>query len=227
MTPAQPAQLPLGFEWRPAFGRDDFLVAPANARALATLENWRQWPDPVLLLAGPEGAGKSHLAQLWCRAVSARFATPLEHNFKELSSLIAGGPVALEDADQIRDESLVFHAINAARESGHALLLTARMAPPVWQPALPDLASRLQALNKAVLEAPDEALLSALVIKLMADRQMVAEPRIVEAIVARIDRSFAAARDAVVRLDAASLAVRRPLSVALIKAVLAPEADEP
>lgn len=218
-----PRQLPLEFAWRPAFGRDDFLVAPSNARALATLESWPAWSDPVLLLTGPEGSGKSHLAQLWrgaARAACADGSGRREHNLGEMNALIARGPVVLDDADRIGDEALVFHAINAAREHGHALLLTARTAPPVWRPALPDLRSRLAGIDKIALEAPDEDLLAALIVKLMTDRQISLEPKLVEAIVVRIDRSFAAARDAVAALDAASIAARRPITLAIIKSVL-------
>lgn len=220
MTPAKPAQLPLGFDWRPAFGRENFLVAPGNARALAALEGWRDWRDPILLLTGPEGAGKTHLAALWRKAASAHTAAGA-HNFEAISAMIASGPVVLEDADRIGDETLVFHAINAARESGRALLITARTAPPLWAPKLPDLASRLAALHKVALAPPDEAFLGALIIKLMADRQMVAEPKIVDAILGLIPRSFAAARQAVADLDTASLAEKRPLTQALVRRVLA------
>ena len=227
MTPAKPVQLPLGFDWRPAFGREDFLVAPGNARALATLEGWRDWGDPILLLTGPEGAGKTHLAELWRKAVSARGIASENYNFEAISATIAGGPVVLEDADRIADETLIFHAINAARESGHALLITARQPPPLWSPKLPDLASRLAALHKVALEPPDEAFLGALIIKLMADRQMAAEPKIVEAVLGLIPHSFAAARQAVADLDAASLAAKRPLTQALVRRVLGDGGNSP
>lgn len=65
-------QLALDLRLRPSRGRGDFYVAPANALALATLDHPEGWPGGRMLLIGPEGAGKSHLAAIWAEENGAQ-----------------------------------------------------------------------------------------------------------------------------------------------------------
>ena len=96
-----------------------------------------------------------------------------------------------------------------------SLLLTARAAPATWPVAIPDLASRLRAVPVATLHAPDDAMLRAVIVKLAADRQLVLDESVVRYVAARIERSFAAARTAVITLDNEALRQRRPATRAL------------
>ena len=65
-------QLAFDITPRPAFGLDDFYVAPGNADAVAWLDRWPDWPNRALAIHGPAGCGKSHLAQVWRAATDAR-----------------------------------------------------------------------------------------------------------------------------------------------------------
>ena len=40
--------------------------------ALALIESWPDWPNRIMLLVGPEGSGKSHLAAIWAEQAGAR-----------------------------------------------------------------------------------------------------------------------------------------------------------
>ena len=91
--------------------------------------------------------------------------------------------------------------INAAAEARRPLLLTARAPAARWPVALPDLASRLAATLVVDLPPPDDALLSALLAKHFADRQVAPPPALIPFLALRIERSAAAALDAVSRLD--------------------------
>ena len=206
-----------------ARGRDAFFVAPANALAVRQVEGWRDWPDRKLVLTGPEGSGKTHLAHVWAalsgaEVVAARALAPAS------IPALAEGPVAVEDADRVaghaQAETALFHLHNLVLANGRPLLLTARRAPRHWRLALPDLRSRIEAMATATLEAPDDALLSAVLVKLFADRQIAPPPRLIEYCVRRMDRSFAAARRLVADLDARALATGRPLGTALAAEVL-------
>jgi chromosomal replication initiation ATPase DnaA len=200
-----PRQLRLPLE-RPRFlRRDDFIVAASNAEAVRRLDAWPNWPGGVLAIVGPEGSGKSHLAQAWGATAGA-----------------AGG-VLLEDADRLGDEDALFHALNAAGADGATLLLTARRAPILWPAALPDLRSRLNALPAAELGAPDDAVLRGVLKKLFREHHIQPESDLLDYLTARIERSIPAAIRTVQALDEAGFAQRREINRALAREVL--EAD--
>lgn len=203
-----------------AMTREDFFVAPSNALALQTVEGWQTWPGRKLLLVGPEGAGKTHLARIWATLAKATILPAATLAGTDISSL-AGRAVVVEDADRISAgaEAQLFHLHNLAT-SGAALLLTARTPPRDWGLTLPDLVSRMQATQIARLEAPDDALLSAVLVKLFADRQVAVPSNLISYLITRMPRSIGAARTLVADLDARALAAGRPITRALAGEVL-------
>ena len=197
-----------------ALTREDFFVAPSNALALQTVEGWQDWPGRKLLLIGPEGAGKTHLAHVWAALSGAAIVTGADLTQTDVAAL-AGRPVLVDDADRIGPaEAQLFHLHNLAT-SGAALLLTARTPPRDWGLTLPDLISRMQATQIARLEAPDDALLSAVLVKLFADRQVTVPSNLISYLITRMPRSIGAARTLVADLDARALAAGRPITRAL------------
>lgn len=215
----------LGFDLpsRTALGRDAFFVASSNAVALAMIDTWPNWAGGKLVLTGPTGAGKTHLAHVWAAMANATIISATDLASADIPTL-AQGHIAIEDIPKIAGtpeaETALFHLHNLTLAEGHTLLLTG--TPPVagWGIHLPDLMSRLQGTTAAALEAPDDALLSALLVKLLADRQLMPKPALIAYLLGRMDRSFAAAIDLVARLDAASLARKKPITIKLAAAVL-------
>lgn len=223
-------QLAFDLALRPALGRADFFTTPSNALALAQVDGWRHWPQGKLVLAGPAGSGKTHLVHLWADETRAAGLSPeilpaAELALADIPALAAGGAVAVEDADAIAGytagEAALFHLHNLVLAEGGRLLVTAHRPPLGWALGLADLASRMQASALAQLQPPDDALLSAVLVKLFADRQLAVPAALIPWLVARMDRSLAAARDMVGRLDAAALASGRPIGRALAQAILA------
>lgn len=218
-------QLAFPLPRREARGREAFFVAPANALAVRQIEAWHAWPQGKLVLTGPQGAGKTHLAHVWATLAGARITAALALAPAEIPAL-AEAPVAVEDADRIAGHALaetaLLHLHNLALANGRPLLLTARRPPSQWHLALPDLASRIAATACAALEPPDDALLSAVLVKLFADRQIAPPPRLIDYCLKRMDRSFAAAQRLVAALDARALATGRPIGVPLAAEILEP-----
>ena len=213
---SEPTQLALALAHSESLAREDFLVGPSNAAALSLIECWPDWPSRIMLLRGPEGAGKSHLAAIWARMSGARMLTSRALKRADVPMALATGALVLENiAEGAFDEAALFHLLNFAREDRAYLLIIARNSPAAWQLALPDLASRLRAIPVAALEAPDAVLFRAVLIKLFADRQLTIEESLVSFLTNRIERSFAAARDAVSRLYREALRLQRPVTRAL------------
>lgn len=202
-----------------AMTREHFFVAPSNALALATVDSWQTWPGRKLLLVGPEGAGKTHLAQIWAAQAEAVILPADTLDRQDIASL-TGRAVVVEDADQIGTaEAQLFHLHNLVTTTG-ALLLTARTPPRDWGLTLPDLKSRMQATPIAQLDGPDDALLSAVLVKLFADRQIAVPANLIPYLISRMPRSIGAARALVAALDARALAAGRPITRALAGEVL-------
>jgi chromosomal replication initiation ATPase DnaA len=220
-----PRQLALALEHAESFAREDFLSGPSNAAALGLIGTWTDWPGRAVLLIGPEGSGKSHLAAIWARESGARFLAARALATASLPAALATGALVVEDlAEGAFDERVLFHLINLAREEQAYLMLTARSAPGCWSLAIRDLASRLNAMPVAVLAPPDDALLRAVLVKLFADRQLAVDEALVGYVATRIERSCAAARDVVARLDHEAMVRQRPLTRALAAEVLRTDA---
>ena len=223
----QPSQIPMNFSFRAATGRDDFLVTEANEDAVAWIDKWPDWPTRVLLLVGPKGCGKSHLANVWqtqsgAEALSAEDLATLDI---EALSRHAGTPLVIEDVGPGIDEEALLHLYNLIQERGGSLLLTSRTPPGGWNLSLRDLQSRLGTIPVARIAEPDDALFSALVIKLFSDRQLAVTPEVIHYIVRRLERSFAEARRFVTLLDNSALAKKRKITVSLLRDVFREEQE--
>ncbi|TKT81385.1 DnaA regulatory inactivator HdaA [Aquamicrobium sp. LC103] len=214
-----PRQLPLDLAHQAGASRDDLVVGPSNAAAVALIDRWPDWPSSVVVLAGPAGAGKSHLASIWREVSGAAAFSPGPIGEKALDA--ASGPVLIDDIDsQPVDENGLFHLVNAVKSAGSHLLLTARRFPLAWGVRLPDLTSRLKAASTVEIDEPDDMLLAAVMMKLFADRQVEVEPHVVQYIVKRIERSLSTAIEVVARLDRAALEQKTRISRALAAEVV-------
>lgn len=214
-----PKQLPLPFEHEPRYDSRDFIHACSNRAGLTWLT--ASWPEQRLALFGPAGCGKSHLLHIWRERTGAMLlAGPA---LKNLECLPQDGALALDDADCINNDTLLFHLLNTARDRDLRLLIAGRSAPSRWPVRLPDLSSRLRATTAVEIGAPDDALLAALLKRLAADRQLVVSQAAQDWMLMHLPRSPAAMREAVTRLDEQSLAAGRAITRSLAVKVLKPD----
>lgn len=206
-------------------GRDDFLIAPSNQDAVAWIDLWPNWPAPALVIYGSPACGKSHLAEVWRARAEAvmlgaedvRRSTPEELSARG-QHLVMDGADALIGA--VETEKKLFHLYNMMKEEKRSLLLTLNDAPVHRAFTLPDLASRLRAAPAVAIREPDDALLSAVLVKLFNDRQLRVGADVMAYILPRMERSFEAVRCFVDRLDERAMTEKRPVSVALAKTVV-------
>ena len=216
----RPRQLPLDLARAPGFSRDELVTSPANAQAVALVDAWPEWPARVAVLVGPPGAGKSHLGAIWRERAEAVALDPTRLGAAAVEAASAR-PVFIDDIDaQPLDQPGLFHLVNAVQAAGTSLLMTARRMPAAWGATLPDLASRLKAAATVTIGAPDDLLLSGVIIKLFADRQVEIDRQVVQYLVRRIERSLATANDLVERLDRAALEQKTRVSRALAASVI-------
>lgn len=216
-----PRQLPLDLPIETRLEVEDFVISSSNEVAYQFIGKWPVWPDRVLLLTGPEASGKSHLAAVWASKSRAWIEKASDIKLDRVPHLVSSGALVIEDCDRSGlDEHALFHLINAARERGTYLLLTARTGPNEWGLQTKDLLSRLRLAPEVKIDGPDDALLKAVLFKLFIDRQLVIDTTIITFIQSRIERSIAAARDFVERLDREGLARGKPITRALAAQLL-------
>ncbi|MCY4231361.1 MAG: DnaA/Hda family protein [Alphaproteobacteria bacterium] len=226
-TTAHSRQFVLHLGHRTAMGAEDFLVADSNAEAVAWIDRWPDWPAPVLTVWGLAGAGKTHLAHVWQARSAAAMLAPAALAQASAVNLLGGRRhLVIDGADSAVDELALLHLYNLLASQGGSLLLTAALPPARWRIQTADLASRLAAGPAVAIRAPDDRLLEAVLAKQFADRQIEISQEVLDLLLRRIERSFAAARRAVDSLDRAGLAGRRRITAALVRDLLAEGAFE-
>lgn len=214
-------QLALDLSLEPDYRATSYCVSEANASALALVNRWPRWRQGHLLLIGPKGSGKTHLSQVWLDRTQALVveARTLAENLNDVGR---GTSVLLEDVDRGVDEDALFHLLNrAAGDAGVTVLMTASKGPADWPVSLPDLASRLNATETAVLHEPDDALLRQVMEKLFRERRTPLAAGVLDYLLVRMERSIDYARILTAWLDRAALAQKKPVTRTLAREGLA------
>lgn len=217
---AEQQLLDISLPRRRAFERSDFYVSASNDTALAMVEAWEGWPNRQLLLTGPEGAGKTHLAHVWMQATGAERVIAAKLKEDDVAALASIGAVVVEDVDtalSTGSETALFHLMNLARAEGAALLITAKVRPSDIALTIRDLASRIAGLTHVSIEAPDEALMQDIIIKQFRDRHLIVAKPVVAFLARRIERSAKAAAEIVDQLDRASKTQAHGITIPFIR----------
>jgi chromosomal replication initiation ATPase DnaA len=217
-------QLTLELASAPGYGAEDFFVSGSNEKAYAMIEMWPAWPDQVLLILGPPGSGKSHLGAIWAATAKASIASAASLAGANIAALADAGPLLLEDVEAIGEaQTQLFHLLNLMRERGATLVLTARRPPDAWGLNIADLLSRLRLAPCVEIGAPDDALMRAVLVKLLIDRQLVVDISVVDYAALRLDRSLDAARCFIDALDREALSrqsrITRNMAAEMLRAL--------
>lgn len=221
-----PAQIPFEWAFRPALDRENFLIAPSNQDAVGWIDRWPDWPAPICILYGPASSGKSHLAAVWQKRVNALplSTESLLRQNNQKSGLRGQNCYVLDGVDPwIGDndyETALFHLYNMMKQDGGFALMTMRQSPSHCDYALPDLASRLKSCPAVRIQEADDALLSMILMKLFADRQLSVSEDVIQYLLPRMERSFEAVGEIVALADKTALIEKRAISVPLMRKVL-------
>ena len=229
------SQLALDFPHRPSFGRDDFLVASNNKEAVSIVESWPMWPFFAICIYGPSGCGKTHLANVFANNVSKLtnypyripFVRAAQLNMENIHDLFAQNKcLVVEDLEKLQNQEALFHLYNMYRDEGGNILFTSEIAPARINFSLPDLRSRMNIVPTIEIKEPDDELLSALLVKLFSDRQIIPSPELIKYLLANMQRSFAYAIKLVAEIDNISLSRKRAVNLNIAKEALASLNDD-
>jgi chromosomal replication initiation ATPase DnaA len=214
-------QLVMPFAPNATYHEADFIRGEANAGALALVERWPDWPYSLVLLHGPQGSGKTHLAHVFASRTGAQFIAPERVGQVPADQILNGGHSwVLDGIEAIADHAALAQLINHARARGDYLLLSARTPATALPIELPDLRSRLLALPTITLGPPDDALLTGVLAKSFADRQLRVTPEVLHYAIGQLERSYASIQRFAAVMDAISLARGRALTLPLVREAL-------
>ena len=191
-------QIALPLDWPQAQDESRFILSEANRAAFEHFRNWSLWPVKATMLTGPRRSGRSILARTFTDRVGGRL---------------------FENADR-HDEEELFHAWNAAQDSGRPIVMIVDEVPPKWQIKLPDLRTRLAITPIARIEQPDDALFKAIIQLLFADRGMHIPDEALKYIGDRVERSYWMAERAVESIDRFAIAERSRLTLPTMRRAL-------
>jgi chromosomal replication initiation ATPase DnaA len=216
-----PRQIPFNLGHEAGHSRDDLIVTDANRDAVAFIEAWPDWPGPFGIVVGPAGSGKTHLATIWGAETGALNIAADRLGEIDRFGLAGSENVLIEDVGEAPfDNPGLFHLLNALRSGGGSILMTARRYPSGWPVSLPDLGSRLKASATVSIHEPDDLLLSGVIIKLFADRQLSIDPAIVSYLVSRMERSLVTAIGIVDKIDRMALERKARITRSLVAEAL-------
>ena len=194
--PADQIALPL--DWPQTDDEVRFIVSDANRDAFDHFHRWTMWPVKASILTGPRRSGRTLLGRTFVQRVGGR----------------------LIDQADLADEEELFHAWNAAQDSGRPLVMIADAVPPAWTPRLPDLRTRLAITPVATIGQPDDALFAALMQLLFADRGLHVAPEALRFMAERLNREYWTAERAVEEVDRFAIAERARVTLPTIRRAL-------
>jgi len=219
-------QFPLLLKPKNQYLAEDFMVSSCNRSALKAIEQWPQWPFFALLIFGPHGSGKTHLSHLFADHVNLHFKKPLDIGFLEASNIKTNKIsylhthypcLVVENVTAKVDEEALFHLFNVYQNEGGFILFTSLYPFARINFKLPDLKSRLNMVPRVPICEPDDEMLEALVVKLFSDRGILISQDVLNYIIQNMERSFSYAVKLVEETDALSLALKRAVTVPLVR----------
>lgn len=224
-------QIPLALHYPPDQRLDTFVQAPAGAlaqlQALAAARD-AEW----LYVSGAGGTGKTHLALGACAVAEqagrrAAYLAPRMAGGRLRAALEAfegADVVALDGIEAIAghrdDEIALFDFHNRARIAGTGLLYTAREGPDAIAFGLPDLRSRLSQCARIVLSPLDDEGRAEMLRQRAQRRGLSLEESAIDWLLRRVGRDLAGLTELLERLDQASLAAQRRITVPFLRQTL-------
>lgn len=223
-------QLPLDIRLDGASRLDQFVAGP-NAACVAFLQRLADhFPEPLTYLDGETGSGKTHLLQGVCGAAHRRGSlsayVPLAETGHATAGLLEGlerfSLVCIDDVDRLPEpcEADLFRLVNRLREAGGRLLVSARVPVTALPIRLPDLRSRLSWGPSFTLQPLDDDDKLAVLQQRARLRGFELPEETGRYLLRRCERSLPYLTGLLDRLDRASLAAQRRVTVPFARQML-------
>lgn len=175
---------------------EDFVLLDENLAAVNFLskffaqKKFSQAQFPSLLLRGPAQSGKTHILNIFAKKFQAEFLQIAEISDQNLSSFFSENKFyILENINEIADEKLLFHLVNAAAESKAFLILSSQNKA---QFELKDLSSRIKNVFALEIKNPSQEAIKMLLINAFSRKQLKVSKGVIDFIASHSERTFEA-----------------------------------
>ncbi|MDR0695703.1 MAG: hypothetical protein LBF56_02970 [Holosporales bacterium] len=223
-------QLVLPISWSFSKEASGYVVTECNEYAVKWLEKWPfQSRGNFVCLVGEKGAGKTHLATLWATRQNAEIINTTDEVFSKWYNISLEKTqqkyFVLDDADELKDDVLLFYIYNTIQSQNAYLLMTAKTYPCTWHLELDDVKSRLATVNVIRIQRPTEAAMNSIIERMLLQRGIRTTPAITEYIANRIERSYESINYWISRIDHHLISKKAKASINNIKYLWMPAAE--
>lgn len=214
------SQLILPLKVDTSYEESTFIVADSNKEAYMHVQSWPKWSAHGVIIYGNDGAGKTHLSEIWRNRTNS-IQVDLKGNLAD--QLSTGSCVVLDDIDIRSFERELFHLYNYLKENSGYFILTLKAPVLEYKIDLPDLRSRLLSLPQFEIKEPSDDLLKLISMKVFADHQLRVSPAVIDYIIPRIERSFSALRKLLNTAIHESQSKKKPITTHFMRQILEPQ----
>ena len=207
------------FEFREAQDRENYIVGVTNLEAVKWIDQYPRWKDNGLIIEGPKDSGKSHLVRVWQKKSNCNILSSEDIN-KELTNARDKKNIAIEDVHLIENYEFLLHLINYKKEKNLNFLLTSRKSILSLNIHLNDIKSRLLEMPKVLISLPTDEIIKGLILKLMKDKGILVDYKLVLFMMNRIERSYEGVNTFIGKLNKISLEKKKKITMSIIKEAL-------
>ena len=202
--------LPLAF--RKVSNKNNFILNESNKVALSLIDKFRniknfkeKYNFPILIIYGPKGCGKTHLANVYCEITNGKFISKIDDKVISLAKL--GRSFVIDDFDNISnlDENLFIHFFNEITFNLGSLFIITTQPPSNIKFNLSDLGSRFKSCISAKIDLPNDEFLYSILIKELSDKKLFLDDKLCIYVLKRIKRNYNSVLKFSERLDQHSL----------------------
>ena len=213
-------QLLLDFEYNQNFNNNDYYVSKSNYFAFNLVDKWPNWEKKIINVCGEKFSGKTHLANIFKSKSKALLVTENEINEELFKKIKLYESIIIDGFSNNIAENLIYSIFNLIDQDSKYLLINSEIPISEIKFNLPDLVSRSKNLLVAKIDAPDDELIFAIILKNFSDRQIKLEKKIIEFIINRIDRTYSKISEFIYKVDELSLKKKKPINLKTIKEIL-------
>ncbi|MDB9820987.1 DnaA/Hda family protein [Candidatus Pelagibacter sp.] len=213
-------QLLLDFNYEQNFRDDDFYVGKSNFYPFELINKWPKWEKNFLNISGEKFSGKTHLTNIFLKKFNGISVESSLLNDENLKAIKSYQNVVLENLNLDINEKLIYTLFNIIDQDNKFLIITSSVPIAEINFKLEDLKSRTKNCLLAKIENPDDELMFALILKILSDKQITLDKKLIDFIIKRVERSYGKIFEFIYKIDKISLKKKKSIDFKIINEAL-------